>query len=441
MRLARFVVVAMLVILTVWSCSKKPETIGLDLLDENKPFVGFDTVFQLSAYSTFEDSVTSDETSFNLLGSMYNENFGRSNASIYTHVRISSLKPDWGDNPVADSVVFTMVYDGYYGNLQTEQTVKVYRVLEDMYRDTTYYSNVHFDYGDVPLGVHAFIPDLDDILVVDTAGETPDSSYLRAELRIPLENSFADYMFNLDTAYTSSSEAFLEEFKGIYLRNDDVTAAGEGAMFSFDLLDDRSDLTIFYHNDSADSLKFRFFINLNNARIGRYEHEYELSTNQNFIEQVLNADTTRGQENLYLQGTGGIKSLIRLPGVVDWMDGSVRVINEAKLIVSLAEEYTEDYPPATSLILLKNTETGGFDFVADQLEGENYFGGYYNEVSNAYEFRITRHLQQLIAGEKDLGLSLFPTAKSIKPTEMILTGTNPQNPRRFQLQVTYTEIE
>ena len=439
-RIAQGGFVVFLVVLLGVSCSKKPDTIGLDLLDENKPFVGKDTTFSIYAWSTAEDSVLADETSLNLLGSLYSETFGRSNTSIYTQVRISSLNPDWGDNPTADSVIFTMVYDGYYGNLETEQTVRVYRVLEDIERDSVYWSNTHFETEDSELGSLSFIPDLDDILVIDSGGGIYDSSYVRAELRIPFDNAFADYMFNLDTSHTSSSEAFLEEFKGIYLRNDDVSEVGEGAILYFDLLDDRSNLTIYYHNDSTDSLQFRYFINLNNSRVGRYEHEYLLG-DQDFIDQVLNGDTTKAADKLYLQGTGGVKTNIRLPGVLDWATSNNRVINEAKLIINLAEEYDEHFPAATSLILFKNTAEGSFDFVPDQLEGENYFGGAYSESDNSYFFRISMHLQNLLTGEEDLGLGLFPTSKSIKATQLVLHGTNSENPRRFQLQVTYTDIE
>jgi len=441
-RFSPSVFVLFMLFLVVLSCSKKPEQIGLDLLDEDKPFVGYDTTFEVSAYSTIDDSVISDETSVNLLGSMYTETFGRSNTSIYTQVRISSLLPEWGENPTADSVIFSMVYSGYYGNLLTEQTVRAYRILEDLERDSTYWSNVIFETEDIEMAAHTFLPDLSDILVVDSGGGTLDSSHIRAELRIPFDNTFADYMFNLDTAHTSSSEDFLEEFKGIYLKNDDANATGDGAILYFDLMDDRSKLTIHYHNDSADSLQFRFLINLNNARVGKYEHEYLLSTNQNFIEQVLNGDSTLGSEYLFLQGAGGVKTNIRFPGVIDWAESDKRVINEAKLIINLAEEYDEENePPSTSLILFQNTETGSFNFVRDQLQGESYFNGNYNESANSYFFRISLHLQDLLANKQDLGLGLFTNAKSIKSTEMILHGTNLQNPRRFYLQVTYTDAE
>lgn len=434
-------VLALSIILSFWSCTEKPETVGLELLDDSKPFVGKDTTFTVFAYSSIEDSVVSDETSINLLGSIYTETFGRSNSSFYTQLRISSLNPQWGDNPVADSVVFTMVYEGSYGNIETEQTVRAYRLLEDIHWDSTYYSNVSFVTSDEEMAVHTFYPDLSDILVIDSGGGIHDSSYINAELRIPFDNSFAEYMFNLDTSHTSSSTAFLEEFNGIYLRNDDVSAAGEGATLNFDLLDARSNLTIYYKNDAEDSLSFKLLINLNNARVGQYEHEYELSMNDNFLQQVVNGDSTRGEELLYLHGTGGIKTNIFFPGVEGWADGVNRVINEARLKINLVDEYDDDYPPSNSLILFQNIENGSFDFVVDQLQGENYFNGKYDKASNSYFFRITMHLQSLLGGSPDYGLGLFPNAKSIRGTQMKIYGTNNQNPLRFQLDITYTDIE
>lgn len=441
-RTIQAVFIAFVALLTIVSCTEKPDSIGLDLLDGNKPFVGQDTTFALFAYSSFEDSVISDETSVNLLGSIYTETFGRSNNSIFTQVRISSLYPEWGDNPVADSVIFTLVYEGYYGNLETQQTVRAYRILEDLHWDSSYYSTVNFETSTEEMAAYSFYPDLTQIPVIDSGGGTSDTTYINAELRIPFDDSFADYMFNLDTMHTASSEAFLEEFKGIHLITDNVGSPGDGAILYFNLLEQRSNLTIYYHNDEEDSLSFRFFINLNNARVGRYAHEYELSTDQNFIDQVVNGDTSKGNEFLYLQGTGGVKTDIWFPGLQDWADDNERIINEARLIVNLAEEYDEDdNPPSTSLILFQNTATGSFDFIDDQLQGENYFNGKYDAVNNSYFFRLSMHLQGLLLGKEDYGVGMFPNAKSIKATQMKIHGLDPANPKRLQLQVSYTDIE
>ncbi len=429
---------SLILILIIISCSKKPDTIGLNLVDANKPTVGFDTTINIFAYSTLDDSVISDETSVNLLGSYYSETFGRSNASIYTHLRLSALAHDWGANPVADSVVLKMVYSGAYGNLNTLQTVRVYRVLEDFTDTASYSSNTYLHTATAELGVHSFYPDTSKITVIDSLGGEPDTSLIRAELRIPLYNSFADLMFILDTNNTGSSQDFIDYFKGIQIKPDDVNAPGDGAILYFDLLDGRSELTIHYKNDTADSLKFDYLINLNSARVGRYKHEYELSTDPDFINMILNGDTTLGTEKLYLQAMGGVKTNLRFPGLQSWLDSTNRIINEAKLIINLTDDNTE-YPPSTSLILFKYKEDGGFDFLPDQVQGDNYFDGDYDEETNSYQFRISLHAQDLILGEPDHGLGLFTNAKSIRGTEMILHGTDSNNPERIQLRITYSD--
>jgi hypothetical protein len=155
----------------------------------------------------------------------------------------------------------------------------------------------------------------------------------------------------------------------------------------------------------------------------------------------VNGDTTAGTENLYLHGMGGVKTEIRFPGLNDWSSETNRVINEARLIIDLDEFYDEDYAPSTSLILFKNTSEGNFDFLDDQLQGELYFNGKYDDAANGYFFRISLHLQSLMAGEPDLGVALFSNAKSVKATELKLHGTNPQNPNRLRLQISYTDID
>jgi hypothetical protein len=225
------------------------------------------------------------------------------------------------------------------------------------------------------------------------------------------------------------------------MRADEVTAAGEGSILYFDLLDNRSKLTIFYKNDSTDSLSFDFLINLNNARINRYDHAYSLSTDPAFINMVLNGDTTLGTDNLFLHCMGGVKTNIWFPEILEWAGASTRVINQAKLIIPLAEEYAEGYEPSTSLILFKNLSNGGFDFVPDFLQSETYFDGTYDEGSNSYSFRISLHIQDLLKGDPDYGLGLFPNAKSIRATGMKVKGTDMMNPDRFRLEITYTEVD
>ncbi len=421
------------------SCGKKPDTIGLDLVDANKPSIGNDTIIEVEVYSAIEDSVITDETTVNIIGSMQTATFGRTTASAYTHLRISDPNPDWGPNPVADSVLFYMVYDTAYGNINTEQTFTIYRVSEDFYLDKNYYSNDSIGFfQDQVLAQHTFIPDLTPILVTDSTDEGVDSSYLAAILTIPIDNWFADdYIFNLSDSL-GSNESFINEFKGIYIRPDDVNGVGEGALLSFDLLSERSYMSIYYHNDTTDSLSYKFLINLNNARVGKYEHDYTLSQDPIFINQVVNKDTTLGTTNLYLQGLGGVQTYLRFPGLEAMTSEGNRVINEARLIFH-SEAYDEIYPPPSTLYLFKFNEEGELRTMIDQNEGENYFGGNFKSDTRTYWFRITMEAQKILNGDPRYGFVIYPAAKSVRPHELVMPGTNPDNSGYFHLEVIYTD--
>jgi hypothetical protein len=430
------------IIFSVIACSKKPESIiGLDLLDNGKPFVGFDTTLSVVAYSQVEDSVISDELTYNQLGSMFTPAFGLTNASLFMHLRLASLNPDFGASPVADSIVFSMVYEGAYGNLNSQQNLKIYPVTEDFYLDSTYWSNASFTYDDSKLfASYDFIPDLSDQIVIDTSGDVNDTSYLKAALRIPFDNTFAETIFTLDPESFASNDAFRNGFKGIYIRPENAFTSGEGAILSFNLLDIRSDLTIYYKPapDSAQRI-FRFIINSNNARVARYEHDYSLSTDQNFINQVVNGDTSLGSERLYLQGLGGVQTVIKLPGLNDLAGSGNIIINEARLVMQTMAS-SGDFGPTEKLVMFKWNEDKLTQFLPDQLQGDAYFGGSLQKSSGSYWFRISLHSQNMINGETDYGLVIYPTGKSIRPNETVLYGSNPSQGGHLRLEVIYTLI-
>ncbi len=120
----------------------------------------------------------------NLLGSQYTENFGLTVASIYTHLRLVTFQPVFGDNPQLDSAFLTLVYSGYYGNITTQQTIRIYEVQEDFYKDSTYYSTDKFEISNVELGNLTFFPNPVDSVPIN------DSTKVSAQIKIPLNEEF-----------------------------------------------------------------------------------------------------------------------------------------------------------------------------------------------------------------------------------------------------------
>jgi hypothetical protein len=236
-----------------------------------------------------------------------------------------------------------------------------------------------------------------------------------------------------------SNSAFQEYFKGIHLVADPVEYGG--AILSFDVLSNFSQMILFYHNDEEDSLSFDYMITPLNATVNTYEHNFE-NAEHFFRQQVLEGDTTLGQENFYLQGTSGTASIIKFPNFKKWNKNVA--LNEAKLVLSGSED-----PPLwgapRQLSMAEIQDDGSYGYIVDQVdELDVYFGGDYKSSTNSYTFRITRYLQSLISDpeKNDNGLFLIPTGSSIFPNRYIFDGSNPlaEEARRIKLEIIYTDL-
>lgn len=420
------------------SCTKTPESIGLELVNDNQNFVGIDTTFEITAFSSVEDSVRTDETTINLLGSRFTDVFGLTNTSIYTQIRLSSVQPEFGENPVPDSTILTFVYSGSYGNIETELSLKVNELLEKFYKDSIYYADTDFEFSPNEMGSLTFIPTPNDTLVIDSV-DYP------AELRIPLNNDLADMVFDPANADSlGSSDSFVNLFKGMYVSVEDVGIPGDGSILAFDLLKERSNVIVYYHNDEEDSLSYTFNINLFCGRVGRFQHDYSLSTDPDFIAQIVNGDTTKGTEKLYFQGMSGVQTEIWFSGLADWVDQGNIAINQAKLILPVfSDAVSENEVIPERLVLFKYKEDGSKAFTTDQIEGDQYFGGTYSEGFNDYSFRLSRYTQSILNGEPDYGIVLHPSGKNVRAEEVVIYGTNPSAPQtaKVKLEIIYTLIK
>lgn len=428
----RLVTGIILLLLIYSACNKTPETIGLEILDEAKLGV-YDTAFSIEGYSTIEDSLRTDELSRNLVGSMQTADFGLTNTRLYSQLRLSQTSPGFEDAQ-PDSAVLTLVYDGYYGFINTPLTIHVYQVMQDFYKDSIYYSDTQLDLTPyTELGNLSFIPHPNDSVMNE------DSTLVTAELRIPLNETFINtVMFPPDDSVYSSSNNFISYFKGIFIFTSVVTGPNEGSILYFDIKNPRSNVTLYYN----DSLTFEYVINSDCASIGNYFHNYSKSQNQNFIEQVVNGDSTKGSEGLYVQGLAGTKTNLSIGSLESWVGTQKHVINEAKLVIPVVET-VEELPPPVQLVLFKYNEDGDLQFINDYQEGDNYFGGFFNAETNSYEFRITLYVQSILSGVPDYGLVLYTSGKSINANEAALYGTDPENTSlpRMYLNVIYTLIE
>ena len=421
------------------SCTKPPGNIGSEIQPEQSQLeVYYFATNEVSAYSLPEDSIRTDEIGVNILGSIMDPVFGSSVAGIYSQFLLSATAPDFGVNPVLDSLVLQLLYSGAtYGDTLTPLTVHVYELLDGLDYLEDYYSNTVIPVASTDYGNFQFVPGPNDTVVIQ--GDT-----LPPVLRINLSNTsteLGDKLLNADTSVLKDNDAFIEFFKGLYFVTEPVNEGG--SLNYFNLVSNYSDMVMYYHNDSVDSLRFHFTISQFTPRFNKYEHNFTNAESE-FKAQVIGRDTSLGLQKFYVQGIAGVRSVIRLPDLRKTNELDVVAINEAKLVFSGFEEDPFDGAPA-KLGLVEINEDGSYVPLVDELEGENFFDGSYNSSTNSYTFRITRHIQSLISDTTKPNNALYLRVKgqSTKPQRFIFNGNQvvSDTTSAFRLEILYTLLK
>lgn len=430
----RFISIILLIV-SITSCHDEASELGLDIQpDKNKLGVVFTDTTTIISYSEIIDSVRSTKTSLSPLGSFLDPVFGTTTASFNTQFRLSKSAYSFGENPTVDSLVLWLKPALTYGDSNAEIKIRVYELTEKIYIDSNYYSTTEIEHSPVLLSVNAFVPNFNDSV---TVGEELLPPHNRIHLS-NITNSFAQKLLSATDEEMSSADAFQNFFYG--LRIEGIPTSSGGQLASIDLLDDYSKMTIYYKNEEEDSLKYDYIINSNCARFNTFTHDYNTG-HYYFKQQVVDGDTTLGRVISYVQPLSGVKTKVFFPYIKElFKDGPV-VINEAKLIIpGVLESY--EYGAPTSLVLAKATEDGSLVTLEDQLEGTEYYGGYYQSSTNGYFFRITNYLQNyLVSEDTDYGLELIVDGGAYITRRFMLWGDqNPLDPdTRLKLEITYTK--
>lgn len=413
------------------SCEKEFSSLGLEVTPpQDQLFVESDTV-TVFAYSVLEDSLKTSYTALNLLGSQQDPVFGRSDASIYTQIHLSSVDVDFGDNPRADSLILYLKYNGYYGDTNTPLTLRIYEIAEDLYPDSVYYSTTRAAVHPAELGHLSFYPHPTDSVVID-------GNKVSATLRIPINiagSALAEKLLNASEEVLADNDEFVKYFKGLYLKVDPVPY--HGAILYFSLTANLTGLRLYYQNEEEDSLSYTYVVSDGCQRFNHFDHEGYLFADPQLRKQVIYKDTLLGKQINYLHGMSGIKMRIWFPTLKDWGKTHRVGINEAQLILPNLDESDEWTPPA-KLALLQTADDNTLSTLDDESDGSTYFGGSYNTETREYRFRLNHYVQDLI-NQKDMGdgLTMIVSGSAVRANRLILSG--PQSAvRPMKLRIVYS---
>lgn len=441
--LYKTLIIGVLVIFGV-SCSKTTESIGNGLLSDSDHIgVAFVDTLQIDCHSVLIDSMLTKNYSTVLLGSMMDPIMGLTNANFFTQLHLSSTNHYFGDEPIIDSVVLQLAISGYYGDTTTWQTIHVYELADSLSA-----SNDYYQFSDV--AVNGF--DLANSYMFrphpySTGAVVGNDTLTQAVIRIPLEISLGEQFASADSAIFSSTIAFQEYFYGLKICFENVGQGG--AITSINPTSNSvTQLQIYYRETpDANPMRYYFYITSGDVYFNQYIHDYSLGSPE-FVQQVVDGQTELGQQQLYLQSMGGVRTVLGFPDLMDWAeslkeDNAHLVINEAKLILPTLNSTADSlvFTPPASLALLSINEDGSTSLLPDYMEGTNYYGGNYSSDKKGVTFRISEYLQSMILGNQtSQGIYVSIVGAAFNAKRWVFAGPDADQDNVLRCEIKYSII-
>lgn len=433
------------------SCAKEPGKIGYIIQPEDSKLnVAFSDTATIYSWSEIIDSIRTDKLSVSAFGSLRDPVFGGTTAGFYTEFILSVNGYDFGvmESRQLDSLVLTLSYEGYYGDTNAILTAHTYEMLDSISKDSIYYSNLQLPLDPTDYSNFTFSPrPTQNVIIPSIIHDTLPPDTLPPMLRLNLSNistALGNRLLHATVEEMEDSRIFQKFFNGLFVQSQPIYE--EGVIAYFGLSTEISTLSLYYrsrvHVDSTEeTLVYNYIITSTTATVNKYEHDFNTASPE-FRAQVVDGDTSLGQQKFYAQGYGGVQSVIKFPHIRKWAQLGNVAINEAKLVLP---GYSEDefYGAPGQMYLLEIGEDGIGVPLIDSDEASNYFDGEYNSSRNLYEFRITRYIQSLVSDSTlpNNGLYLFLFGGSVHPERYIFKGNQlDADSNGIKLEILYTDL-
>ena len=246
------------------ACEQDFSEVGSDLVNKNNFNALLFKNTEIDAFSVKVNRVQTNNSNVFLLGTYSDEVYGNTTASIISQLNLVTTNPSFGNNPVVDSVVFSIPYfstaidrngektiyrlDSLYGNepinLSIHRSNYYLRSLDpsDNYNQQVYYS----DQGDIfeqnieTSALYAnenFVPSAEETItttfIKDEEGEPTDEVQVTrsgpAFRALLSKEYFTDLIIDQEgTSNLKSNSDFQDYFRGLYFKVNSKT--GEGNM-------------------------------------------------------------------------------------------------------------------------------------------------------------------------------------------------------------------
>ncbi|MFA5296711.1 MAG: DUF4270 domain-containing protein [Lutibacter sp.] len=456
---------------TFVSCEKEIESIGINLVNNNK----FTTNKDTSEVGISNENITRVPTngvSQYLLGVYADNEFGSLKASIVSQLSLpkTGAAYNYGTNYGIDYVVITIPYqatkevkysdgkpkfsiDSVFGNSDVEFKLGVYELKtflntldpNDPSKPAVYYSDKEFQKGATPFYLENFkvnpndtvsyikryMPNGTTVYKTDTIKQTN----LNPFISIPLDKDAIKQIFvdNVNTIDFSSTESFQHDFRGLYIEAEALTN-NKSHIVSLDLTNAK--MTIYYSNDEdegTDTTNTGVDLNGNNIKgegIVRVKHEYAFPfgpIRSNVFKRDYTVSHQSGENRLYVQGAAGSIAIIELfknENIAELQQNNW-LINDASLIFYVDQNAASSIVPEQLFIYnydenlqLVDVMTEGLATVGGKLERDA------NGKPYRYVFKITDYISKLLKSDEPLDLVKIGLKVYNHPSDTPISGVD-----------------
>ena len=427
----QFLGVVLILAIVSSSCKKKEENLqptGIEAQpSENLLGLLTSDTFQLTCTTQRIDSVRTDASTLNTVGSYVDPVLGKVEASMVSQLRLSSETIDLDElrDVKIDSAVLNLVYSGRYGNTN-DQTFEVYEVTENLSSSVFYYSSSFVAVSNDPIGTRI------NSTTIPAAPINADGELETPSIRISLDTNFARRIINTDQSNYASNTAFTNFIKGLYITSNNTNQSeGEGSILYFNLLDVYTRMIIYYTNTDGTRSELAYLINNKSVSFNLSKMTYSGSELGSVLEkEIANA------ERVYIHSFGGSMVKIESPTIATITKNGPVLVNSAKLIFTADTKDDNLYPPLSSLFAFGRSADGNLLYDLPD-KGEIHYDGAIN-TSGGYTIGVTRYIQGVLDGKiENNGLLLRELGGSGARSVIYGPGSTTN---AMKLQISYTPI-
>ncbi len=395
-----YVIIALTAILT--AC-KNDDSVGIEIQPQEDEITICSDTFLIESENYYVPAISAQADSM-ILGEFYSAKYGTTKAELLLQIAppIDYRFPEEKYNPQPDSLILMMYYNTWFGSPYAPLEFSIYEInKQSIDYNTQYLSNLNIgDFCDSTILMGKRLMTSIDLSRADSISEdTAVTPYVRYKF----DQTQLERFFNMPQEVYKNEEAFLDEFKGIYL----TTRYGSSTLICFKQIT----MFLYYHytyqknnKDTTISTSIIFPSNKEVRQLNKFSHPN--------IEEI----TACNDSINYIKSAAGIYPKIQIPigqiskHICNKIGNKQLNINAAEIIIENIDYDENDVYMGQPYYLLDLTTEQFDDFIKyntiPSTTDTTAVIAKYNTTHNGYKldlaYFITKYLRNEMVEDDDI---------------------------------------